>query len=96
MGVWLGQLVALQVEVGLLRAQCADYIEQNQKDLMPFLLDHETGDTLSDGKQNVLRLERYVHSVNIIFLQFAKSIKMLLNHQVYGKTYFCFVNFEVY
>lgn len=43
-------LMVLQVEVEQLRVQCADYIEQHQKDLLPFLVDPETGETFSDGK----------------------------------------------
>ena len=41
--------ITLQVEVEQLRIQCADYIEQHQKDLLPFLIDPETGETFSDG-----------------------------------------------
>ncbi|XP_065913349.1 deubiquitinase OTUD6B-like [Dysidea avara] len=40
----------IKVEVELLRSQCADYIKQHHMELMPFLLDLETGDTLSDDK----------------------------------------------
>ena len=40
----------LQVGVEQLRVQCADYIEQHQKDLLPFLIDPETGETLSEGE----------------------------------------------
>ena len=36
--------------------QCADYIEQYQKDLLPFLIDPETGETLSEGEQCILVL----------------------------------------
>jgi len=39
----------LQVEVEQLRGQCADYIEHHQKDLLPFLIDPETGETYNDG-----------------------------------------------
>ena len=42
--------ISLQVEVEQLRGQCADYIEQHQKDLLPFLIDPETGETFCDGK----------------------------------------------
>ena len=42
-------LTSLQVEVEQLRIQCADYIEQHQSDLLPFLIDSETGETFSDG-----------------------------------------------
>jgi len=45
--------LAMQVEVELLRSQCADYIQQHHKELMPFLLDPDTGDTLSDGKHHL-------------------------------------------
>ena len=37
----------------LLRSQCADYIKQHHMELMPFLLDLETGDTLSDGEHHL-------------------------------------------
>lgn len=39
-----------------LREQCAVYIEQHQKDLLPFLVDPETGETFSDGKNISIHL----------------------------------------
>lgn len=53
-GAWRTTL--LQVEVEQLRVQCADYIERYQKDLLPFLIDPETGETLSEGEQCILVL----------------------------------------
>lgn len=43
-------IVLIQVEVNQLRLQCADYIERHQKDLLPFLIDPDTGATFSDGE----------------------------------------------
>lgn len=45
----------IKVEVEQLRIQCADYIEQHQSDLLPFLIDSETGETFSD-----VRLAKYL------------------------------------
>ena len=45
-------LTSRQVEVDQLRVQCADYIEQHQKDLLPFLIDPETGETFTGGKRH--------------------------------------------
>ena len=49
--VGVSVLTSRQVEVDQLRVQCADYIEEHQKDLLPFLIDPDTGETFTNGKQ---------------------------------------------
>lgn len=81
----------LQIEVDQLRLQCAGFIEQHQKDLLPFLLDSETGETFSDGKEcSISHFVEYCFTETLAkYLSDLKNTAMWGGHLEVSHTPFC-------